>query len=284
MEANKKGSLIIVGTGISVVGQITLESKAHMEQADRLIYLVADPATIHWVRNLNPNNESLQHYYHAEKKRIITYLEMVKRILTCVRAGEKVCAAFYGHPGVFVFPSHEAIKQARSEGFDARMLPGISAEDCLYADLGVDPGADGCQSFEASDFLLFNRRFDPYVSLVLWQISVIGELGYNTERKYNKNGLEVLIDVLLKEYSPDQLVVVYEAAQYPICQPKIIETTLNQLSTANISGISTLYIPPKGLAEINEDMLYKLGLTLNDLILPDVSLVTETESSVEAQS
>jgi len=31
------------------------------------------------------------------------------------------------------------------------MLPGISAEDCLVADLGIDPASSGCQSYEAND-------------------------------------------------------------------------------------------------------------------------------------
>jgi hypothetical protein len=37
------------------------------------------------------------------------------------------------------------------------MLPGISAEDCLFADLGIDPGIYGCQSYEATDFLANGR-------------------------------------------------------------------------------------------------------------------------------
>jgi hypothetical protein len=38
------------------------------------------------------------------------------------------------------------------------MLPAVSAEDCLFADLGVDPGAAGCQSHEAADFLILDTR------------------------------------------------------------------------------------------------------------------------------
>jgi len=56
---------------------------------------------------------------------------MVERILKNVKDGFKVCVVFYGHPGVFVQPSHEAIRIARLEGFSARMLPGISAEELL---------------------------------------------------------------------------------------------------------------------------------------------------------
>jgi precorrin-2 methylase len=59
--------------------------------------------------------------------------------MTAVREGLNVCAAFYGHPGVFVYASHQSIRLARAEGFEAQMLPGISAEDCVFADLGIDP-------------------------------------------------------------------------------------------------------------------------------------------------
>jgi len=36
------------------------------------------------------------------------------------------------------------------------MLPAISSEDCLYADLGVDPATTGNASYDATDFLLRN--------------------------------------------------------------------------------------------------------------------------------
>ena len=42
---------------------------------------------------------------------------MVERILAPVRAGKQVVAAFYGHPGVFVQPSHEAIRRAIADHF-----------------------------------------------------------------------------------------------------------------------------------------------------------------------
>lgn len=41
---------------------------------------------------------------------------MIERILQSVRSGGMTCAIFYGHPGVFVYPAHEAIRRARAEG------------------------------------------------------------------------------------------------------------------------------------------------------------------------
>jgi precorrin-6B methylase 1 len=78
------------------------------------------------------------------------YDRMVERILSYVRRGLNVCVVFYGHPGVFVHPGHESIRRARIEGFSACILPGISAEDCLFAELGIDPSKNG-QSFEATE-------------------------------------------------------------------------------------------------------------------------------------
>src|SRR3546814_14587936 len=78
----------------------------------------------------------------------LTYREMVAAMLAEVRAGRRVCGAFYGHPGVFARVPHKAIAQARAEGFEAHMEAGVSAEDCLYADLGIDPGEVGCQHYE----------------------------------------------------------------------------------------------------------------------------------------
>ena len=50
-----------------------------------------------------------------------TYEEMVDVMVETVRAGKTVCAVFYGHPGVFVLPTHRAIATLRAEGFKAMM-------------------------------------------------------------------------------------------------------------------------------------------------------------------
>lgn len=254
------GSLTVVGTGIRSVAQTTIESRASMEQADRLLYLVADPVTEGWLRKLNPNHESLADCYREDLKRIDSYHEMVARTLAYVRQGENVCLAFYGHPGVFVYPSHKALAQARAEGFEAVMLAGVSAEDCLFADLGVDPADHGCQSFEATDFLMRRRRFDPTSHLILWQIGVVGEIGYRPDRRFHREGLAVLVDYLQQSYPSDHPVTLYEAAQYAICDPIIEVCPLDQLLEMDVTAISTLYVPPKELGVSDPEMLRRLGL------------------------
>lgn len=96
-----------------------------------------------------------------------------------VRNGLDVVGAFYGHPGVFVNPSHRALAIAKSEGYRAKMLPGVSAEDCLFADLCIDPANPGCLTYEASDFLLREKPLNIYCHLVLWQVGCIGVPDFN---------------------------------------------------------------------------------------------------------
>jgi uncharacterized protein YabN with tetrapyrrole methylase and pyrophosphatase domain len=186
---------------------------------------------------------------------------MVRRILSAVRKRQRVVAVFYGHPGVFVLPSHEAIRRARAEGYVARMLPGISAEDCLFADLGVDPALEGCQSFEATDFLARRRAFEPTSALVLWQIGVIGDLTFQSKAsRYRRGGLPILAEVLLEKYPRSHPATIYEAAQYPVCDPVIRVLPLSKLARAKVSPISTLYVPPVGRKPLDRDMVKRLGL------------------------
>jgi uncharacterized protein YabN with tetrapyrrole methylase and pyrophosphatase domain len=258
----KQGKLTIVGTGIKMGRHISVEAQAHIKQADKVFYVGMGSVFAEWIEGLNDTAESLVSLYQDDKRRLDTYHEMVAHILTAVRQDQKVCAVFYGHPGVFVVPSHAAIVQARAEGYTAQMLPGISAEDCLFADLGIDPAVHGCQTFEATDFLLRHRQFDPASSLVIWQIGVVGEV-----RKHDRNreGLKLLTTELLNHYPPDHQVIVYQAAMYPIDRPIIHPVRLADLPKAPMSTVSTLYVPPCEQTPIDVEMLAKLGLQLSDI-------------------
>jgi uncharacterized protein YabN with tetrapyrrole methylase and pyrophosphatase domain len=183
---------------------------------------------------------------------------MAEEILRHVREGKNVVAAFYGHPGVFVAPSHEAIRMARAEGYAASMLPAISAEDCLFADLGVDPSRFGCQSYEATDFLVHRRRIDPTAALVLWQIGTVGSVAAAATTQ--ATGLPVLVEVLLEDYPPEHDVTVYEASPYPGFDPLVRAVALDELSVEHVTALSTLYVPPREPAPLDLTMLDRLGL------------------------
>jgi len=253
------GQLAIIGTGYRSIGDVTLEGSASLEQADKVFFLVADPVTAKWIRDRNSTAENLHPLYTQGKERRQTYSEMVEKILGSVRQGKFVTAAFYGHPGVFAFPPHEAIRRARAEGFSARMLPAVSAEDWIFADLGMDPAESGCQSFEATDFLVNRRMFDPTSLLVLWQVGVIGALDFQWRYEYGENW-KVLIGELLEQYPRDHQVAVYQISPYVICDPHIEWSRMDELSGLEVTPSSTLIIPPRARRISDEAMLKRLGM------------------------
>ena len=261
-----EGSLTIVGTGIEFAGQLTPAARTWIETADKVLHAVADPLTMHWLQRLNGSAEALP--YNTENAyRRQTYRDMVARILAEVRTGADVCAVFYGHPGVLADPAHLAASQARREGYFVQMLPAVSALDCLLCDLGVDPGKHGCQSFEATDFLIRHRRYDPTSILVLWQIAMIGNRGFDSPetRSSQKRGLAVLSEALAVDYGADYEVVVYEAAVFrPIAQPFIERTTFAGLPDVEVTTRSTLYVPPMSARRVDHDMMARLGMIPDD--------------------
>lgn len=257
-----KGVLTVVGTGIESLGQLTPAARRAIEEAQVLFYLAADPFTHESLRELNPKAQSLHHLYAVGKHRLKTYAAMVERVLAEVRRGKRVCFALYGHPGVFALPSHAAVRMARDEGYHATMLPAVSADACLIADLGVDPSS-GWQSYEVTDFLLRHRSVDPAVALVLWQIGVIGRLDYPSGPAA-RDKLKILVDELLESYPAKHKGYLYEASTLPGFEPLIEEVQLGKLHLARITPVATLYVPPSRETKVDRRMMKRLGITKAD--------------------
>ena len=253
------GSLTVVGTGIQIAAHLTPAAREEIESADVVLAVVTDPVTLMLLDDLNPATRSLHGLYEPGRNRRDTYTAMVEEILREVRGGKHVCAVFYGHPGVFVEPSHRAVEQARAEGFPAVMLPAVSAEDCLFAELGFDPAEHGCLSYEATDFLVKDRDVVPDAGLVLWQIGTVGNVEASAEAKVP--GLPVLVEKLRRHYPADHEVVVYQASQFRSLEPLIRRLPLGDLSPEHVSAMATLYVPPLTGARDDEAMVERLGLS-----------------------
>lgn len=253
-------NLIVVGTGIRTVGHMTLESIAWLKRADKVLYVVSDPIAEELIRQFNPEGaESLHPFYGENKPRIESYNGMIERTLTLVREGRRVCMAAYGHPGVFAYPTHESVRRARAEGFKARMLPGVSAEDCLFADLNIDPATVGCQSYEATDFLVNNRVFDNSSHLILWQIGVLGDATFK-RHGYDIKGMPELLQRLYQGYPQHHDVYVYEAPLFPGVEPVIRKVPLWALPWSGVSAASTLYVPPSAPSRTNHALAAAMNL------------------------
>jgi hypothetical protein len=256
-------SLIVVGTGIRFIGQITTESVTWIRISEKVLYLVSDPLASTIITQLNPSAESLRGFYGEGKPRRHSYEEMVARVMECLRSGKQTCLVFYGHPGMFCWPGHAAVHQARHEGYTARMLPAVSAEDCLYADLGLDPSVSGCQSYEATEFLKHGRRADPSSLLILWQVGVIGVPVFTT-KGYDRTALRLLIKRLGRSYRSDHEVIVYFAPVQWGAEPVVERMPLGRLARFPLSPTATLCVPPGQHPRPDVEVYERLRLQLPD--------------------
>jgi hypothetical protein len=108
-KATQKNELVYVGTGINGANHLSAEAEAYIVSASKVLYCVADLAIERKILTLNSNSEDLYIYYGNDKPRRKTYEEMVERTLECLKENSLVCVVFYGHPGIFVWPSFKGI-------------------------------------------------------------------------------------------------------------------------------------------------------------------------------
>lgn len=268
LSQQPQGSLACVGVGMMLGAHISPRARSYIEQADVVFIAASDPVVEVWVQQMAADVRSLQPYYGDGKSRRDTYREMVDALLAEVTAGKTVCGAFYGHPGVFAQVAHAALLRAAERGHATHMEPGISAEDCLYADLGIDPGRVGCQHYEASQLLFYRRRIDPSAYLVLWQVGLVGD------RTYRRSATSVehrrlLVERLAQDYPRGHEVIAYEAATLPVGAPRAQRVRLADLPSTLLNPHTTLVVPPCRPLERDATMLAalrRLDLTSVDLV------------------
>jgi hypothetical protein len=248
----KQGSLVVVGTGIKAIAHMTAEAMEAIRQADKVLYGTCEPLTEDWIRRNAQSADSLDRFYVDGGVRMVAYRRMIQEVLDHVRRGLRVCVAFEGHPGTFVYVSHESIRLLREEGYRARMLPGVSTQEVMFCDLLFDPAEYGCQSFDATDFLLRGYEPDVTSSLILWQVSCIGDFSFRETASENNN-LDVLAEVLQRFYGAQHEVLAYEAPLFVITKPVITRTSIAELPEADL-GLATLCVPPLLPLRTNADL------------------------------
>lgn len=215
--------MVVVGLGLAPAGQLTVEAAAWLDRADAVYSLLGDSSPAGWLSARRPSAISLA---GLPLDRATTQLQ------TALAAGQQVCLVTTGHP---LLPGAAALAlagQVRQAGHQVWFTPAVSAEDCAYADLGLDPGRRGCQSFTATHWLLYRPRCDPASPLILWQLDQIGACAV-------ADGLALLAEQLGRRYPPDHPATFYEPGP-----GRLTHTTLPQLSSANVSPTTLLYVPP----------------------------------------
>ncbi|HAT9718707.1 TPA: methylase [Legionella pneumophila subsp. pneumophila] len=254
--------LIVVGSGIKSISHLTEETKRVIQNADKVLYLINEDNLKQWIQREAKNSESLDSIYFSSEKRIEAYQALTNHIIEEYKKVSILCVVFYGHPTVFADSALNAVRQIKKDGGNAIILPAVSAQDCLFSDLEIDPGDQGCFSIEATELVLFERRIDAHAHLILWQVANFGR----TDGKKTEN-LSILKDYLSDYYPADYSICLYEAPSLPTFSPRIEWIQLCHIEQSVISSITTVYIPPIEKKVISNKYLRLLDLTVDDLIL-----------------
>ena len=268
MKQAARKSLVLVGSGIKTISHLTTEVIGFIKGADLVLYLVNEPLLKKWIKKEAKEAAELDEIYFSFSKRIEAYQEIQDYILKQFKKYNLICVVIYGHPTVFASPGLDAIFQIEKKRIDIQtlVLPGISALDCLFSDLRIDPGVQGCFSIEVNDLILYLKNLDPFVHNVIWQVGMIGNIGkptYDTDI----DKLNILQGHLLKFYDEDHVVILYEASIYPKIPHKAEKVIVSSLYTKKFTPLTTLYIPPSGIGKIDKNSMRLLGLSLEDLSL-----------------
>lgn len=172
-----------------------------------------------------------------------------------------VTLALYGHPLIFSYPPFLVKEMAKRMSLHTKTLPGISALDCLFVDLGIDPAMNGIQMFEATELLPRNRPLFTDVPAVLWQVGAL-ETGLFSTRPSTAERFTRFTMHLLKFYNPDHNVFAVHSSTHPLLRPEIFRFQIDEMESyapALHAGF-TLYIPPVTMRPIADQQLVQDAL------------------------
>src|SRR5262249_17609375 len=109
--------------------------------------------------------------------------------------------------------------------------------------LGIDPGSVGCQHFEATQLLFYERRIDTSAYLVLWQVGVVGDRSLSRVATGAEHK-QILVDVLAGDYPLDHEIILYRAPTLPIWRPRTRRMALRDRPHAPMTAEETVVLPP----------------------------------------
>ena len=237
---------------------MTYEAQRAIKSSDCVLYLLNEPAIKKWVEDNSNKAYSLDAIYFSNEKRKDSYSRIEKEVEFFLERYDHVCFVTYGNPVFFSSFTSNIVNSLKKKEINIEIMPAISALDCLYADLAIDPSEQGLQSFEATSFLLNDQNFSTDTPLVIWQVGVIGItdiIKQETDLRKRAKYIDLFIDKLTQSYSPSHECYHYVASQYPGVQSNVVKLTLNDLRLFDVDRLATLFIPAEKKKSINANIL-----------------------------
>ena len=234
-----------VGLGITGIHHITREVEATIRRCRQTFVIDTAIGVVDYLKTLCPEVIDLMPSYKLGSHRRLIYRNMASVVVAAAIENPPVCFATYGHPKVYCHPTTLIQRAARVLDLKVVVLAGISSLDTLFVDLGLDPGFDGLQVYDATDVVVRRRPLQNDVSCVILQAPIVLE-PYSREGAAGKGNLILLQNYLLEFYPADHDVILVMSKTHPLLQSITQKVPLGKLVMAmqQGSGLGTLFIPP----------------------------------------
>lgn len=272
-QAREAYDLYIVGTGIVGVRQITREVDDAFRRC-REVFVVDSGFGVreHIEERCPVVTDLIPVTYREGEPRIEAYDRMSTTVLDAALDHPPIAFAVYGHPQVYVYPTMQLTQAAKALGLRVKVLPGISALDALFIDVGLDPGFAGLQMYDATDLLLRKRPLLADVPCILWQIGAVETVLHSTATSTPVR-FRRLQDHLSEFYPEEHELHSVFTSTYPLAPSRIDSFPLRDLATRGptIPHGASLYIPPTEPRAVVDDKLHTATTSathLGDITVP----------------
>jgi len=237
--------IYMVGLGVLNVDHITRETERVIRRSNEVLYVDTGVATQAYIEGLSPRATSLfATSYEEDGHRLNAYHRMAARVLDAAMDHPPVTFAMHGHPIVGAYAPFLIRDMARLLDLEVLVLPGVSAMDCLFADLMVDPCVAGMQMYEATDLLLRRRPLQPDVPALIWQIGCV-ETRLHSQRVSKPERFERLRTHLLRFYPPEHQSTAVYSTPHPLMPSTVHRFALQDICAhaQSLHAGFTLFIP-----------------------------------------
>ena len=249
----------IVGLGVLNVDHLTRETERVIRRSNEVLYVDTGIATRAFLEGLCPRVTSLfETSYEEQGPRLNAYHHMAARVLDAALDHAPVTFAMHGHPVVGAYAPFLIRDMARLLDLEVLVLPGVSAMDCLFAELMVDPCVAGMQMYEATDLLLRRRPLQADIPALIWQIGCV-ETRLHTTRVSKPERFERLRSHLLRFYPPEHQATAAYSTPHPLMPSTIHRFALQDISKyAHLLHAGfTLFVPAVHEAPIEDHELLR---------------------------
>jgi hypothetical protein len=270
MNTNKHPhDVAIVGLGLSGIHQLTREAEETIRRSKHLFVTDTAEGVVDYLKTLCGKVTQLAVRRELGLHRMLIYRRMASEVVSAALEESPVCFATYGHPTMYCYPTTLIQRAAQILDLRTVVLPGISSLDTLMSDLGIDPGVDGLQVYEATDILIRHRPLQPDVGCVIYQAPIVLEADNRLPGKQGHDNLRLFQSYLLKFYPPHHTALFVLSKTHPLLQSIAQRIRIDRLADvlSKNTNLGTLYIPPVHHRAIAEKELAE-RMTLHEQAAP----------------